>query len=73
MEAINVSNKSLFGDGSETTYTTNDDDEDNSNEELQPCPKKKISIKGEEGGNQIFQAQFEDYIEINNKIFWLEW
>jgi hypothetical protein len=37
---------------------------------------KKISIKGKKGGNQIFQAQFKDYIEIKlqnkNKIFWLE-
>ncbi len=75
MEATNASNKSLFGDGSETTYKIDDNDEDSSNEELQPCPKKN-SIKGKEGGNQIIQAQFDDYIEVkfqnNNKIFWLE-
>jgi hypothetical protein len=38
--------------------------------------QKKISIEGQEGGNQIVQAQFEDYIEIkfqnNSEILWLK-
>lgn len=45
MEATNASNKSLFGDGNETTYKIDDDDEDSSNEDLQPCPKKRTPSK----------------------------